>query len=154
SAGGGNVWNGMAYDPTLGLVYLGTGNAAPYGAPRVVRGTGTDNLYTASIIALRADAGRLAWEFQTTPGDRWDFDATANLVLTDLMIDGRRRGVLLQANKNGYFYVLDRVTGKPISAKAYSYVNWASGLDGQFRPILTANAEYHSSPKLIYPSVQ
>lgn len=152
--GGGNVWNGMAYDPKLGLVYLGTGNAAPYGAPRDSQGSGTDNLYAASIIALHAETGRLAWYFQSTPGDRWDFDATATMVLADLMIHGRRRATLLQANKNGYFYVLDRVTGTPMSAKAFSYINWSSGLDGTFRPILTKSADYHSSPKLIYPSVQ
>lgn len=152
--GGGNVWNGMAFDPKLGLVYLGTGNAAPYGAPRDATGTGTDNLYAASIVALHADSGRLAWHFQTTPGDRWDFDASATMVLADLKIDGRERATLLQANKNGYFYVLDRATGKPIVAKAFSYMNWSSGLDQSFRPVLTPSAEYHSSPKLIYPSVQ
>jgi quinohemoprotein ethanol dehydrogenase len=152
--GGGNVWNGMAYDPTLGLVYIGTGNAAPYGAPRDAQGHRTDNLYTASIVALHAETGRLAWYFQTTPGDRWDFDATATMVLADLTIEGHKRATLLQANKNGYFYVLDRSTGKPISAKAYSYVNWSSGLDNHFRPIVSPDAEYHSSPKLIYPSVQ
>jgi quinohemoprotein ethanol dehydrogenase len=152
--GGGNVWNAMAFDPTLGLVFFGTGNAAPYGAPRDEKGHGTDNLYAASILALHADSGKMAWYFQTTPGDRWDFDATANLVLADLVIDGKKRATLLQANKNGYFYVLDRATGKPISAKPYAYVNWSLGLDSNFRPLITSTSDYHSSPKLIYPSVE
>jgi quinohemoprotein ethanol dehydrogenase len=153
AGGGGTVWNGMAYDPALGLVFLGTGNAAPYGAPRDPKGHGTDNLYTASILALNAETGKLVWYYQATPGDRWDFDATATLVQAELQINGQSRSVLMQANKNGYFYVLDRKTGKPISVKPFSYLNWSSGIDKDFRPIITSTADYHSSPKLIYPSI-
>jgi quinohemoprotein ethanol dehydrogenase len=152
--GGGTVWDSMAYDPTLGLLYLGTGNAAPYGAPRAKSGTATDNLYAASIIALHADSGRMAWYFQTTPGDRWDFDATASMVLADIEVSGKRRAALLQANKNGYFYVLDRGTGKPISAHPYSYVSWARGLDAAFRPLVAPEADWSAKPQLLYPSVQ
>jgi quinohemoprotein ethanol dehydrogenase len=152
--GGGAVWDAMAYDPDLGLLYIGTGNSAPYNAPREAQGHSTDNLYTASIIALHADTGRMAWYFQTTPGDRWDYDAASPMVLADLQIAGDKRTALLQANKNGYFYVLDRATGKPISAKPFVYVNWASGLDDKFRPVVTSDADYHTSPKLIYPGMQ
>jgi quinohemoprotein ethanol dehydrogenase len=144
----------MAYDPTLRLLYLGTGNAAPYGAPRAKSGTATDNLYAASIIALHADSGRMAWYFQTTPGDRWDFDATASMVLADIDVSGKRRAALLQANKNGYFYVLDRATGEPISARPYSYVSWARGLDAAFRPLVAPEADWSAKPQLLYPSVQ
>jgi quinohemoprotein ethanol dehydrogenase len=143
----------MAYDPKLGLIYLGTGNAAPYGAPRDATTRGTDDLYTASILALNSQTGSLVWYYQTTPGDRWDFDATASLVLADLRIDGRLRSVLLQANKNGYFYVLDRKTGKPVSIKPFSFLNWSSGINKDFRPIIAPAADYHHGPKLIYPSI-
>ena len=152
--GGGNVWNAMAYDPKRRTVYLGTGNAAPYGANRDDQGRTTDSLYTASIVALNADSGKLVWYYQTTPGDRWDFDATATMVLADLDIDGHRRATLLQANKNGYFYVIDRETGVPISVRPFAYVNWSSGIDRDFRPIVTGASRYHSAPQLIYPSVQ
>jgi len=150
---GGTVWNGTAYDPELGLVYFGTGNPAPYQPyDRNPSGKAFDNLYADCIVALDAQTGRLAWYFQTTPADNWDFDATAKLVLADLTIDGRNRKTLMQANKNGYFYVLDRQTGTPISARAFSTINWSSGLDTKFRPIVTKDADYVAGPKPIYPT--
>ncbi len=152
--GGGTVWNSMAYDADLRLLYLGTGNAAPYNASHVAQGHADDKLYTASIVALRADTGRMAWYFQTTPGDRWDYDAAATIILADLDINGRKRLALLQANKNGYFYVLDRINGRPISAKPYVYANWTSGLDADFRPIASSEGDYNLSPKLVYPGLQ
>lgn len=152
--GGGTVWAAMAYDSNLDLLYIGTGNAAPYNAPRDAHGHSDDNIYTASVVALRAQSGRMVWYFQTTPGDRWDYDAAATMLLADLDINGRKRKTLLQANKNGYFYVIDRVTGKPISASPYVYTNWATGLDAAFRPIVSNDADYHPSPKLIYPGLQ
>ena len=124
--GGGTVWDGMGYDPHLNLLYFGTGNAAPYLAERTLNGRPIDRLYAASIIALHADSGRLAWYYQTTPGDIWDFDAAAPFVLADLQIASKTRSTLLQANKNGYFYVLDRITGEPISAKAFTSMNSSS----------------------------
>jgi quinohemoprotein ethanol dehydrogenase len=124
--GGGAVWDGFAYDPDLKLVYFGTGNAAPYDL-RLVGGTSMDALFTASIVALHADTGHLAWYYQTTPGDHWDFDAVQKLILADLKIGGSTRPVIMQANKNGFFYVLDRRTGKLISAKNFTFVNWACG---------------------------
>lgn len=150
--GGGTAWDGFAYDPQIDIVYFGTGNAAPYdrgGRARAVR----DSLYTAAIVALHADSGRLAWYYQTTPGDSWDYDSTQKLVLADLTIDGTTQPVIMQASKNGFFYVLNRETGKLLSAKNYTYVNWASHVDmSTGRPVLTRNADWHVSPKDVYPS--
>ncbi len=150
--GGGTVWDGMAYDPALNLVYFGTANAAPYDVRKLGPKNG-DDLFTCSIIALDATSGHMAWYYQTTPGDRWDFDAVQKLVLAELKIGGKPRQVLMQANKNGFFYLLDRKTGDLISAKPYTYVNWASGIDpATGRPIVTAQANYYERPKNIYPS--
>jgi quinohemoprotein ethanol dehydrogenase len=149
---GGTAWDGFAYDPDLKLVYFGTANAAPYDLRQLGPAT-LDGLYTASIIALHADSGRLAWYYQTTPHDMYDFDAVQKLILTDLDMGGARHPVILQANKNGFFYVLDRQTGQLLSAKGYAYMNWASGVDPKTgRPIVTPAADWHSSPKNIYPS--
>lgn len=149
---GGTAWDGFAYDPQLKLVYFGTSNAAPYDL-RQVGPSRLDTLYTASIVALHADTGRLAWYYQTTPHDSWDFDAVQKMILTDLDVGGTTHRVILQANKNGFFYVLDRESGKLLSAKTYTYVNWTSGIDMQTgRPILTKEADWYSSPKAVYPS--
>jgi quinohemoprotein ethanol dehydrogenase len=150
---GGTVWNGMAYDPELKLVYFGTGNPSPYQPyDRNPSGGRFDALYSDCIVALDAGTGKLAWYFQTTPDDSWDFDATATLILADLPIDGKPRKVVLQANKNGYFYVLDRKSGQPLSAKPFSTINWSDGLDGKFRPIVSKQADYVGGPKMIYPT--
>jgi quinohemoprotein ethanol dehydrogenase len=150
--GGGTVWDGFAYDPALNLIYFGTANAAPYDLRQLGPGMG-DALYTASIIAVNADTGRMAWYYQTTPGDHWDFDAVQKLILADLNVDGQPRRVIMQANKNGFFYLLDRQSGKLISAKDYTYVNWASGIDMKTgRPMLTAQADWYAGPKNVYPS--
>ena len=127
TGGGGNPWEGVTYDPALDLLYFGTSNATAW--YRALRGGG-DSLYTASIVAVHASNGEMAWHFQTTPGDNWDYDATQPLVLADLTIDGQARKVLMQANKNGFFYVLDRQTGAFVSGAAFaSGVTWATGLD-------------------------
>jgi quinohemoprotein ethanol dehydrogenase len=153
--GGGAVWDGMAYDPESNRIFIGTGNAAPYlSARRRAGGRPLDRLYAASIVALDAASGRLRWYYQTTPGDIWDYDANAKLVLADLRMGGRARKVLLQANKNGYFYVLDRITGKPLSARPFSFVNWSSGMTARFRPIVRASSDYAKQPTLIYPGAQ
>jgi PQQ-dependent dehydrogenase (methanol/ethanol family) len=129
--GGGSVWDGMAYDPDANLVYFGTGNGTPW--PQDLRqGAGTPalgNLYAASIVAIDADTGELRWFFQCTPGDQWDYDAVQHLVLADIEIDGEEREVIMQANKNGFIYVIDRVTGEFISAGAFSEISWARGID-------------------------
>ena len=149
--GGGTAWDGMAYDPELDLLYVGTGNGSPWS--RYVRSPGGgDNLYLSSIIALRPETGELAWHYQTTPGDNWDYTATQPLVLADLEIGGATRKVLMQAPKNGFFYVLDRATGVLISAEPYVAMTWASGVDETTgRPIETPESAYPESPKMMLP---
>jgi quinohemoprotein ethanol dehydrogenase len=140
--GGGTVWDSLAYDPTLDLLYVGTGNGSPWNR-RIRSPGGGDNLYVSSILALRPDTGDLVWHYQTTPGESWDYTATQHMILADLSIDGRRWPVLMQAPKNGFFYVLDRATGALISAEPYTEVNWASGIDKKSgRPIETDIARY------------
>jgi quinohemoprotein ethanol dehydrogenase len=149
---GGTVWDGMAYDPALNLVYIGTANAAPYDMKLDGR-RGGDQLYAASIIAVHAGDGSMAWYYQTTPGDRWDFDSTQKLVLADVDLDGRRRHVIMQADKNGYYYVLDRSSGALLSASPFAYVSWARGIDPKSgRPIVDPSAEYVRGPALVFPS--
>ncbi len=150
--GGGTVWDGMAYDPALNLVYIGTGNAAPYD-PRLLGPDNGDHLFAASIVALDASTGRMAWYYQTTPRDRWDFDAVQKFVLADLPMDGDLRHVIMQANKNGFFYVLDRKTGALLSAKPYSLVTWAKSVDVKTgRPVPAEAGDYFTGPKNVYPS--
>lgn len=138
--GGGTVWDSMAYDPDLDLLYIGVGNGSPWN--RAYRspgkdGTGEgDNLYLSSIVAIRPKTGEYVWHYQTTPGETWDFTATQHIMLADMEIEGKVRKVLMQAPKNGFFYVIDRETGEFISAKPYVSVNWASGIDPKTgRPI-------------------
>jgi quinohemoprotein ethanol dehydrogenase len=151
-SGGATVWDGITYDPTLNLVYVGTGNTAPYDLRKMGPKNG-DDLFTCSILAIDPDTGRLAWYYQTTPGDRWDYDAVQKIVRADLEIDGKTRSVVMQASKNGYFYVLDAKTGKLISAKDYTYVNWSSGVDPKTgRPAVTEQANYYTKPRNVYPS--
>jgi quinohemoprotein ethanol dehydrogenase len=150
--GGGTPWEGIVYDPALDLLYFGTGNASAW--YRALRGNGKgDNLYTASILAVRASNGELAWHFQTTPGDNWDYDATQALLQADLMIGGRQRKVIMQANKNGFFYVLDRQTGEFISGAPFvSGITWASGLDPKTgRPMELASASKGFEPLIVSP---
>jgi len=146
--GGGTVWDGISYDPDLKLVYIGTGNAAPYLRGRKPH----DDLYVASIVALHASNGRVAWHYQTTPGDIWDYANTAKMILTDLTINGRTRKVLMQAPKNGFFYVIDRTNGEVLSAKPFAEQNWALGMDEHFRPIPNPKAFYYDKPALIAPT--
>jgi len=145
--GGGGVWDGIAYDPALDLVYFGTGNGTPW--VRKFRGSGGgDNLFVASIIAVNADTGAYAWHYQETPGEEWDYDATSPLMLADLRIDGRSRRVLMQAAKNGFFYVLDAKTGKLISARNFVPVNWTRGIDPETgRPTPNPAARYDETGK-------
>ncbi len=150
--GGGTVWDGTAYDPDLNLFYFGTGNAAPYDA-RLLGPDRGDHLFTASILALNADTGKMAWYYQTTPRDRWDFDAVQKFILADLPIGGTLRHVIMQANKNGFFYVLDRQTGALLSAKPFTTVTWARSIDPRTgRPVLDPRADYETGPKNVYPS--
>src|SRR5579883_859015 len=149
--GGGVVWDGLAYDPKLHLVFFGTSNAAPYDLREL--GPVGDALFTDSIIAVSAATGRLVWYYQEVPHDRWDFDATQKLILTSLTVHGKLHSVVMQAAKDGFFYILDRRTGKLLSAKAYTHVNWASGIDMKTgRPILTGQGDWRAGPKNVYPS--
>lgn len=150
--GGGTPWDAMAYDPELNLLYVGTGNGSPWN--RDIRSPeGGDNLYLSSIVALNPDNGDLEWYYQTTPGDSWDYTATQPIILADLMIEGKNRKVLMQAPKNGFFYVLDRTNGQFISAKPYVYTNWAKEIDQDTgRPIETEFARYPDMNSQITPS--
>ncbi len=152
--GGGAVWDGISYDPETELVYVGTGNAEPW--PQMLRtkdkSTGRDNLYVASILAVDVDTGDLKWHYQMVPGDQWDYDSVQQMTLADLRINGRIRKVLMQANKNGFFYVLDRVTGEFISAQPFSRVTWAKGIDQKTgRPIVNPEVMYGTNPVPVSP---
>ena len=150
--GGGAPWNSMSYDPQLDLLYVGTGNGDPWN--RQIRSPkGGDNLYLSSVLAIHAKTGRLAWHYQTTPGDTWDFDSTADVMLADLTIDGKLRHVLMHAPKNGFFYVMDRETGKLISAEKYGLTTWADHIDMKTgRPVENPGARYVDKMAAIEPS--
>ncbi len=145
--GGGTVWDSMAYDAELDLLYIGVGNGSPWNQKLRSPGGG-DNLYLSSIVALRPGSGEYVWHYQTTPGEMWDYTATQHMVLADLEIEGVARKVLMQAPKNGFFYVLDRANGKLLSATPYAPINWASGVDMQTgRPIVNPDAYYPTTGK-------
>src|ERR1700733_11129305 len=149
--GGGAVWDGFAYDPDANLVYVGTGNAEPW--HQKFRGAqNVDNLYTCSILAVDLTSGQLKWYFQTTPNDNWDYDSSQELMLLDLNINGKPRKVITQASKNGFFWVLDRVTGEFISGAPYVKTTWASGLDAKGRPIVNPEAYYGTDPISLFPT--
>jgi quinohemoprotein ethanol dehydrogenase len=149
--GGGTVWDSIAYDPVLKLIYIGIGNGSPW-AQKYRSPGGGDNLFLASIVALRADTGEYVWHYQTTPGEEWDYTATQAMILADLPIGGAKRKVLMQAPKNGFFYVLDRATGKLISAEKFVPVNWATGVDKKTgRPIENPAVRYGTTPVLLSP---
>ena len=144
--GGGPVWDSIVYDPKLNLVYIGVGNGSPWSHPRGKKSG--DQLYLSSIVALNADSGAYVWHYQETPGDEWDYDACSPLVLADLKIGGKVRAVIMQAPKNGFFYVLDRKTGKLLSADAFGATNWAKGVDLKTgRPQVVPAARYGESGK-------
>ena len=152
--GGGAVWDGISYDPESELLYVGTGNAEPW--PQALRtkdvSTGRDNLYVASIVAVNVNTGELKWHYQMVPGDQWDYDSVQQMTLADLQINGRTRKVIMQANKNGFFYVLDRITGEFISAQPFSRVSWAKGIDPKTgRPIINPEVMYGKDPQPVSP---
>ncbi|HEV7714376.1 MAG TPA: PQQ-dependent dehydrogenase, methanol/ethanol family, partial [Steroidobacteraceae bacterium] len=154
--GGGTVWDSIAYDTRLNLVYFGTGNGSPWN--RAYRGSGGgDNLFTASVIALNADTGAYAWHYQEAPGEGWDYDATSPLMLADLKISGKPRRVLMQASKVGFFYVWDAKTGKVISARNFVTTTWASGIDLKTgRPLVNPESRYDETGKvaILQPGAQ
>ena len=145
--GGGTVWDSMAYDPELDLLYIGVGNGSPWNQSYRSPGGG-DNLYLSSIVALKPKTGEYVWHYQTTPGETWDFTATQHIILADLKIGGQIRKVLMQAPKNGFFYVIDRTTGALISANNFVPVNWAKGIDPKTgRPIENIDARIDKTGK-------
>ncbi len=147
NGGGGTVWDAMAYDPQLDLLYFGTGNGDPW-ARKIRNAQGEDNLLASSIIAVRPETGEYVWHYQENPGDEWDYDSNAQIILADLKIDGQVRKVLLHAPKNGFFYVLDRATGKLLSAKPFARITWATGIDLRTgRPIESPEAQYETADK-------
>ena len=150
--GGGNDWDAIVYDPKLDLVYFGTGNGSPH--PQQFRSPGGgDNLFLCSIVAVNAHTGRYVWHYQEVPAEQWDYDCTAPLILADLKIAGRTRQVVMHAPKDGFFYVIDRATGKLISAKNYVPNLWASRVDLKTgRPVVYPDAYVTEKPHLMTPS--
>ncbi|MBC9889816.1 MAG: PQQ-dependent dehydrogenase, methanol/ethanol family [Opitutae bacterium] len=151
--GGGTAWDSFAYDPKLNLLYVGTGNGSPWN--RHIRSPGGgDNLFLSSILALNPDNGAYVWHYQTTPGDSWDFTATQHMILADLELNGELRQVIMQAPKNGFFFVLDRQTGEFLSGEPYVEVTWATGIDQETgRPMEAPGADYKYAPMTISPAV-
>jgi len=144
--GGGSNWNEMTYDPEYGLLYFGTAGALPY-LFKDRSPDGGDNLFTSSIIALNAVTGEYVWHYQTVTEDSWEYNATMNIVLADLRIAGKDREVLLTAPKNGFHYVLDRLTGELIDAKKYAKANWATHINLETgRPVYDPDGEYWNKP--------
>ncbi|MCB2079769.1 MAG: PQQ-dependent dehydrogenase, methanol/ethanol family [Novosphingobium sp.] len=152
TGGGGTVWNGMTYDPEMNRIYLGVGNAGPYDPELRSPGDG-DNLYTTSIVALDADTGKYIWHYQENPRDSWDYKSTPNILAATLEIDGKPRKVLMHAPTNGFFYVLDRETGKLLNEpKATTYQNWAKRIDMETgRPVEEPNIRYDNGAFTIWP---
>ena len=142
----------MAYDPDADLLYVGTGNGGPWPEELAqVQGQG-QSLSSASILAVKPDTGELKWYFQTVPGDSWDFDSVQQLLLADITIRGQPRKVLMQANKDGFYYVIDRVTGQFISGQPFASVTWAKGLDERTgRPFVNPEAHYGTETITISP---
>jgi alcohol dehydrogenase (cytochrome c) len=148
--GGATTWNTGAYDPELNTLYWGTGNPAPDWNGDARKG---DNLYSCSLLAIDADTGRMKWYFQFSPHETHDWDASEPPILFDAVIDGRKRKIVAQANRNAFYYVLDRVDGEFIAGHAYAHETWAKGLDAKGRPIELPNNEPSTQGTLIYPSI-
>jgi quinohemoprotein ethanol dehydrogenase len=151
--GGGTAWDSLVFDPELDLLYIGTGNGSPWNRDLRSPGGG-DNLYLSSIVALRPDTGEYVWHYQVTPADNWDYTATQQLVLAELEIEGEPRSVIMQAPKNGFFYVLDRKTGELLSAEKFAKATWATHVDMRTgRPMESKFADYQKNGgSYIWPS--
>ncbi|HVT34281.1 MAG TPA: PQQ-dependent dehydrogenase, methanol/ethanol family [Nevskiaceae bacterium] len=149
--GGGTVWNAMTYDPEFNRVYLGTGNGSPWNA-KLRNPGGGDNLFLCSVVALDADTGKYLWHYQTNPNESWDFNSDMDMVLATLPIDGKPRKLLLHAPKNGFFYVIDRETGKLVSAEKLGKVTWADHIDlATGRPVENRGVRYKNGETLMWP---
>ncbi|MCC5857107.1 MAG: PQQ-dependent dehydrogenase, methanol/ethanol family [Ectothiorhodospiraceae bacterium] len=149
--GGGTIWDSMVYDPELDLLYVGVGNGTPWN--RDVRSpAGGDNLFLSSIVALNASTGEYVWHYQQVPGETWDYTATQHIILADLEIGGEERKVLMQAPKNGFFFLIDRTDGSFISAEPFVEVNWAEGYDSEGRPIEVEGARAQDGGREVIPT--
>lgn len=150
--GGGTVWDAITYDPEFDQVIIGVGNGGPY-AQSIRSPGGGDNLYISSLVALDRKTGDMKWYFQETPGDNWDFTSVQPMVLANLDIGGTERPVVLHTPKNGFFFVVDRETGKPLAANAMVRTSWASGWNLETgKPILTPEySDINTGPKLVFP---
>ncbi len=150
--GGGTVWDSIVYDPELDRIYIGTGNGSPWS--HYVRSPGGgDNLFVSSILALDPATGEIVWHYQETPGDTWDYTATQQITLADLVVDGVPRKVILHAPKNGFFYVIDREKGALLSAEKFATVTWADRVDLETgRPVVAKGADYRDEPFLTLPA--
>jgi PQQ-dependent dehydrogenase (methanol/ethanol family) len=148
NGGGGTVWDAITYDPSTDLIIFGTGNGTPGDAVRRDPGRG-DNLFVTSIVAVHAKDGSYAWHYQPTPWETWDYDTDQQLMLLDVTINGQKRHTVMQASKNGMFYVLDAKTGELLSAKAFTDVNWNTGVDMKTgRPIEVPDARPNLTNKV------
>lgn len=153
--GGGNAWHGFTYDAELNTVYIGTGNGSPWN--RKIRSPGGgDNLFLCSIVALNADTGEYLWHYQTTPGETWDYNSNMDIVLADLKIGADPEPpikAILHAPKNGFFYVIDRTTGKLVSAEPFVKTTWATHIDmATGRPVEVPGARYETGPAYVTPN--
>lgn len=149
--GGGNVWNAITTDPKYNRIYIGTGNGSPWNQSVRSPGGG-DNLFLSSIVALDAESGNYLWHYQTTPAENWDFNSAMDIVLAELDIEGAMREVILHAPKNGFFYVLDRETGRLLSAEKFGKVTWADRVDGDTgRPVENPEARNPGGEVLMWP---
>jgi quinohemoprotein ethanol dehydrogenase len=149
--GGGTAWNAMTYDPEFNRVYIGTGNGSPWNH-KLRSPEGGDNLFLCSIVALDADTGEYIWHYQTTPGESWDFNSTMDITTATIEIEGKPRKVILHAPKNGFFYVIDRETGKLISAEKIDKVTWADHIDlATGRPVENPGVRYEDGEALTFP---
>ena len=143
SGGGGTVWDAIVYDAELDQLYIGVGNGNPWNHGLRSEGKG-DNLFLSSVVALKPETGEYLWHYQETPAETWDFTATQPIILATIPFGGKPTKVLMQAPKNGFFFVLDRTTGKPLAANKFiKTVNWADKYDANWRPVETAAARYY-----------
>lgn len=150
--GGGTVWDAIVYDADFDQVLIGVGNGSPWNHRVRSAGRG-DNLFVSSVVALDADTGTYRWHYQGTPGETWDFTQTQPIILADLTIDGQARKVMMQAPKNGFFYVIDRSNGRLVSARNFVPQTWTTGVDmATGRPIETPNARFTDGSFVAFPS--
>jgi alcohol dehydrogenase (cytochrome c) len=148
--GGGSTWVTGSYDPETNVVYWGIGNPGPDWNPDSRRG---DNLYTGSLVALDGNTGKLKWHFQFTPNDSHDWDSTHVPVLFEADVRGVRRKLVAVANRNAFYYVLDRSSGEFLAGLSYSRQTWAKGLDDRGRPIVIPGTEPSETGTLVWPNL-